>query len=121
MHFFGVDDKLPLLVAAVMGLQHAFAMVGGLITPPYVVAKFAVDGFPFADLDMQQYAISSALICSGIFTIMNVVQVPIPLTETLLGRKIVVGTGVLSVMGTSFTFLPIFEIAIAQMKAVRTT
>jgi uracil-xanthine permease len=117
MHFFGVNDKLPLLVAAVMGLQHAFAMVGGLITPPYVVAKFAVDGFPFADLDMQQYAISSALICSGIFTIMNVVQVPIPLTETLLGRKIVVGTGVLSVMGTSFTFLPIFEIAIAQMKA----
>ena len=28
-----------------------------------------------------------------------------------------VGSGVLSVMGTSFTFLPIFEIGIAQMKA----
>ena len=26
------------------------------------------------------------------------------------------GSGVLSVMGTSFTFLPVFEIAIQQMK-----
>lgn len=117
MTFFSPDEALPLLVSALMGLQHAFAMVGGLITPPYVVARFAVDGFPFADVDLQQYAISSALICSGIFTIFNVIQVPIPCTEALLGRKIVIGTGVLSVMGTSFTFLPIFEIAIAQMKA----
>lgn len=31
MPFFGVEEKLPLLVAAVMGLQHAFAMVGGLV------------------------------------------------------------------------------------------
>jgi len=31
MPFFGVQEKLPLLVAAVMGLQHAFAMVGGLV------------------------------------------------------------------------------------------
>jgi NCS2 family nucleobase:cation symporter-2 len=83
-----------------------------------VVAKFAVDGFPFADIDAQQYAISSALICSGLFTLLNVVQIPIPGTQALLGRQIVIGTGVLSVMGTSFTFLPIFEIAIAQMKAV---
>ena len=39
MRSFEVNEKLPLLVAAVMGLQHAFAMVGGLITPPFVVAK----------------------------------------------------------------------------------
>jgi NCS2 family nucleobase:cation symporter-2 len=82
------------------------------------VAKFAVDGFPFADIEAQQYAISSALICSGIFTILNIIQIPIPGTQALLGRQIMIGTGVLSVMGTSFTFLPIFEIAIAQMKAV---
>ena len=88
------------------------------ITPPYVVAKFAVDGFPFADIEAQQNAISSALICSGIFTILNIIQIPIPGTQALLGRQIMIGTGVLSVMGTSFTFLPIFEIAIAQMKAV---
>ncbi len=93
-----------------MGLQHAFAMVGGLITPPLVVFKFTVCGFPFCP-DLQQYAISAALITSGICTLINIAQFKIP------GTKFVIGSGILSVMGTSFTFLPIFEIAIRQMKA----
>lgn len=37
--FFGKDEKLPLLVAIVMGLQHALAMMGGLITPPTLIAN----------------------------------------------------------------------------------
>ncbi len=93
-----------------MGLQHAFAMVGGLITPPLVVTKFSICGFPFCT-DLQQYAISAALITSGICTIINILKIPIP------GTKYFIGSGVLSVMGTSFTFLPIFQIAIGQMKA----
>jgi xanthine/uracil permease len=117
MHFFGRDAVLPVLVAAVMGLQHAFAMVGGLITPGYVVMKFSVDEYPFEQVDLQQYAISSALIVSGLCTIMNVVQIPIPYSEHIFGKKIVIGTGVISVMGTSFSFLPIWEIAIGTMKA----
>jgi Xanthine/uracil permeases len=92
-----------------MGLQHAFAMVGGLITPPLVVFKFTVCGFPFCP-DLQQYAISAALITSGICSFINVTKIPIP------GTKYFIGSGLLSVMGTSFTFLPIFEIAIQQMK-----
>jgi uric acid-xanthine permease len=99
-----------------MGLQHAFAMVGGLITPPLVVFKFSVCGFPFCP-DLQQYAISSALIASGICSIMNVAKLPIPFTDKLFGRQFFLGSGVLSVMGTAFTFLPIFEIGITQMKA----
>ena len=39
MQFFARNERLPILMAAIMGLQHAFAMVGGLITPPYVVMK----------------------------------------------------------------------------------
>lgn len=93
-----------------MGLQHAFAMVGGLITPPLVVFKFTVCGFPFCPA-LQQYAISAALITSGICTLINVAKIPIP------GTKYFIGSGLLSVMGTSFTFLPIYEIAISQMKA----
>ena len=57
------DEKIPIFLALVMGLQHAFAMVGGLITPPLVVMKFAVCGFPFCP-DLQQYAISASLIAS---------------------------------------------------------
>lgn len=117
LNFFAKNEKLPVMLAVLMGLQHAFAMIGGLITPPYVVARFAIDGFPFEDVDLQQYAISAALITSGICTIFNVLQISIPFSEQLFGKKLVVGSGVLSVMGTSFTFLPVFEIGIAQMKA----
>jgi NCS2 family nucleobase:cation symporter-2 len=106
MQFFRKNDDLPILVALVMGLQHAFAMVGGLIVPPFVVMKFAVGG----DTDLQQYAIAASLILSGIFTILNCVQFNIP------GTKYVFGTGMLSVLGTSFGFLPIYENAIAQMR-----
>ena len=101
-------------MAALMGLQHAFAMVGGLITVPYVIMRFSVD---FGDTDLQQYAISASLICSGICSIIQVTKAPIPFTEQLFGRKLFIGSGVLSVMGTSFTFLPLFEIAIRQQKA----
>ena len=96
-----------------MGLQHAFAMVGGLVTPPLVVFKFSVC---FICQDLQQYAISAALITSGICSFMNIMKLPIPFSEPIFGRQLFVGSGVLSVMGTSFTFLPIYEIAIAQMK-----
>ena len=101
-----------------MGLQHAFAMVGGLITPPYVVFQFSVGAaFGLVDASYSQYAISAALITSGICTIINILQLPIPLSKKLFGRQLYIGSGVLSVMGTSFTFLPIFEVAIRQMRA----
>jgi len=95
-----------------MGLQHAFAMVGGLITPPLVVFKFTIS---FVNVALQQYAISAALITSGICTLINVAKFPIPGSDKIFGRKLYLGSGVLSVMGTSFTFLPIFELAIRQM------
>ena len=104
-----LDEPIPILLAAIMGLQHAFAMVGGLITPPLVVFKFSICGFPFCP-SLQAYAVSAALITSGICSIINIMKIPIP------GTKYFIGSGILSVMGTSFTFLPIFEIAINQMK-----
>lgn len=97
-----------------MGLQHAFSMVGGLITVPFVVFKFSVC---FGCVDLQQYAIAAALITSGICTILQVSKLPIPGSSKVFGRQMYLGSGVLSVMGTSFTFLPIYEIAIRQMKA----
>ena len=45
------------------------------------------------------------------------IQVPIPFSSLIFGSKKYIGSGVLSVMGTSFTFLPVFELAIGQMKA----
>ncbi len=113
MNFFEKDEKLPLVVGLLMGLQHCFAMVGGLITPPYVVFKFALG---FSDESYTQYAISATLITSAICTCITIYQNPVPFSERLFNRRIVLGTGILSVMGTSFTFLPIFESSIGQMK-----
>jgi NCS2 family nucleobase:cation symporter-2 len=71
----------------------------------------------FNDVAAQQYAISAALIVSGICTLVNITRFRLPFTSKLFGRQLYLGTGVLSVMGTSFTFLPIFEICIRQMVA----
>ena len=70
--------------------------------------KFSVG---FTDVKLQQYAIAASLILSGIFSIVNCLQFKIP------GTPYVLGTGVLSVLGTSFTFLPVFENGISAMKA----
>mmetsp|Transcript_33398 Transcript_33398/g.38875 ORF Transcript_33398/g.38875 Transcript_33398/m.38875 type:complete len:573 (+) Transcript_33398:94-1812(+) len=113
INFYGKDEAIPLFMSLIMGLQHAFAMVGGLITPPLVVFKFSIN---FGNVALQQYAISAALITSGICTIINIMKIPIPGSDKIFGRKLYIGSGVLSVMGTSFTFLPVFEIAIKQMK-----
>ena len=61
--FYAHDEPLPLLLCLVMGIQHAFAMVGGLITTPYVVFKFTIS---FVDVRLQQYAIVASLIASGV-------------------------------------------------------
>jgi hypothetical protein len=37
--FFALDDELPVLLAIVCGLQHALAMLAGLITPPILFAQ----------------------------------------------------------------------------------
>lgn len=101
-----------------MGLQHSFAMVGGLITPPLVIFRFTVCApvGPDACPELEQYAISAALIASGLCTFINVSKLAIPYSEKIFGRVMHLGAGVLSVMGTSFTFLPVFEISINQMK-----
>ncbi len=70
--------------------------------------KFSV---AFTDVKLQQYAIAASLILAGIFSIVNCLQFKIP------GTPYVLGTGVLSVLGTSFTFLPVFENGISAMKA----
>ncbi|CAM9171480.1 unnamed protein product [Ascophyllum nodosum] len=105
--FFAHDEPIAPFIAMVMGLQHSLAMVGGVITVPLLVAG----GFDANLGDEQtQYLISAALIISGLTSILQVSRVKIP----FIG--ITVGTGLVSVMGTSFTFLPVARDAISQMK-----
>jgi len=101
--FYGPNELLPVLLACVMGFQHSLSMVGGIITPPVLVGlSDTSEGKIY-----QQALVSSGLIMSGLCSILQVVRLKIPFT------KYFIGSGLLSVMGTSFTFLPIAQGAVA--------
>lgn len=94
--FYGKDEDLPLLLAAVMGLQHALAMVGGIITPPIIIATSA----NFSE-EVRAYLVSVALIVSAIASFIQILQIKIPFTPY------VIGSGLFSVMGITFAVLPV--------------
>jgi hypothetical protein len=58
--FYGIDDELPLVLALTSGLQHALAMLAGLIAPPIILASSLM-----LDSDTSAYLISASLIGSG--------------------------------------------------------
>ena len=97
------DAKIGLVLSMVMGLQHALAMVAGIATPPRLIANDAC--FPWQQdqklCDLKTYLINAAWFTSGLLTIIQVFR------AKLGGTGYYLGTGLISVMGTSFTFLPI--------------
>jgi NCS2 family nucleobase:cation symporter-2 len=111
--FLKKEEQLPLLVSLVMGLQHMLAMLGGIITPPKLITGDACFAWQKdqALCDNQQYLISCALMTSGLLTIIQVIRLKFCCNYTL-------GTGLISVMGTSFTFLPLArEIVTSEIKS----
>ena len=94
--FFGLHSDMPIFLGLILGFQHALAMLAGLVTPPIIISVAA--NFP---PEIQQYLISASLICSGLMTIMTVSKIPIPFT------KYFIGTGLLTVLGTSFATISV--------------
>lgn len=58
--FYPLDSELPILLALTCGLQHALAMLAGLITPPIIFAS-ALN----LDAETSSYMISASLIGCG--------------------------------------------------------
>ena len=58
--FYGLESEIPLLVAIICGLQHALAMLAGLIAPPIVFASALS-----LDSETSAYMISASLIASS--------------------------------------------------------
>ena len=58
--FYALDSELPIILAAASGLQHALAMLAGLITPPIIFAS-ALN----LDSETSAYMISASLIGCG--------------------------------------------------------
>lgn len=85
---YGLDDPIPLGTTILVAIQHVSAMVVGTITPPLILAgtlKFSAED--------TAYLVSIALLASALGTWLQCRQ------------RGPVGSGLLSVTGTSFAFL----------------
>ncbi|KAJ7815876.1 xanthine/uracil permease [Mycena olivaceomarginata] len=91
--FYALDAELPLVLAIASGLQHALAMLAGLITPPIIFASALS-----LDSATSAYMISASLIGCGILSL-------IQMSRMKLFRGYYLGTGLISVVGTSFSTL----------------
>lgn len=67
--FFGLNQKLPVFLALLLGLQHSLAMLAGIITPPIILASAA--NF---STDITQYLVSTSLIVSGLLSIIQITR-----------------------------------------------
>ncbi|KAG0292703.1 hypothetical protein BGZ98_002483 [Dissophora globulifera] len=106
--FFGLRTKLPILLAIVLGFQHALAMIAGVVTPVLIMSG-AGTGNMNLDQKTRSYMLSASLISSGILSLVQITRFKIWRTKYYLG------TGLLSVVGTSFNFVPTFSAMTTRM------
>jgi xanthine permease XanP len=96
---YGLDVRPPLKETLFVALQHVFAVFVGMITPPLLIA-----GALKLDSADTAYLVSMSLLVSGLATMLQ---------TSRLGP---IGSGLLSIQGTSFTFIaPIISVAGAAM------
>jgi len=101
--YLGKDDKLPLSLSLSFGLQHMLAMCVGIATSGGMLhANEACWSFRYDSklCENQSFLVSCSWLASGLLTILQVFRMKIK------GTPFSLGTGLVSVMGTSFTFLP---------------
>ena len=85
---YGIEDRPPFKEAFFAALQHLLAIFVAIITPPLIIA-----GALNLDLETTGFLVSMALFASGISTFIQCKRVgPI-------------GTGLLCIQGTSFSFI----------------
>lgn len=98
---YGLNDKPPVVESIFVALQHVLAIFVGIITPPLIICNALKLGVTDTNI-----VVSMSLFISGIATFIQI-------------RKIgPVGSGLLSIQGTSFGFLaPILAIGLASIEA----
>lgn len=106
--FFGLNDRMPVLLALLLGFQHALSMLAGVITPPIIIA--GQGGANLGD-DDAQYLVSTSLIVCGILSSIQITRFH------LYKSPYYIGTGLISVVGTSFAIIPVATGAFTQMYA----
>ena len=98
---YRLGDRPPLVEACLVGFQHVLAVFVGIVTPPLIIGGAL--GLDIADVSTL---VSMSLLISGIATFIQT-------------RRIgPVGSGLLSIQGTSFAFLtPIIAAGTAVLEA----
>jgi len=104
--FFSLEQPMPLFLSMLLGFQHALSMLAGIITPPIIIASAAHLG-----TELTQYLVSTSLIVSGLLSSVQITRFHIYRSPYF------VGTGLISVVGTSFAIIPVAEGAFAQFYA----
>jgi len=97
---------MPVVLSLLLGFQHSLAMLAGIITPPIIIASAA--NF---DTTTTQYLVSTSLIVCGILSAIQISRFHIYSTPYYFG------TGLISVVGTSFAIIPVATKALAQMQS----
>jgi xanthine/uracil permease len=69
--FFGLNDSMPVVLALLLGFQHALAMLAGLITPPIILSGAGGVNLP---VSQQQYLVSTSLIVCGILSAIQITR-----------------------------------------------
>ncbi|KAG0291121.1 hypothetical protein BGZ98_003138 [Dissophora globulifera] len=108
--FFGLKDRLPLVLAIIMGFQHSLAMIAGVVTPAIIMSGSGINGLNLNTADRTQM-LSTSLITSGLLSLVQITRFRVGKTPYFLG------TGLLSVVGTSFIYLPVLQTSVANMYA----
>ncbi|KAJ5661489.1 uncharacterized protein N7477_009105 [Penicillium maclennaniae] len=104
--FFGLEDSVPVCLALILGLQHALAMLAGVISPPIILSGTLGANF---GSEYSQYLVSTSLVVCGILSAVQMCRFHVR------GTKYFIGTGLLSVVGTSFSTITVAEGAFSQM------
>ncbi|CAN6642600.1 hypothetical protein TRVA0_019S01376 [Trichomonascus vanleenenianus] len=102
--YFGLNSNMPVALGVILGLQHSLAMLAGVVAPPIIVGNVA--NLETADI---QYLVSNSLILSGLLSLIQIVRFHIYKTPFYLG------TGLISVVGTSFATISVVTGAFPQM------
>ena len=95
---YKLDDKPPVLSSTFVGFQHLLAIIGGILTAPFLIAL----GMGL-NAEESAYVISSALVVSGFATLIQI------------NRMGMLGAGLLSIQGTSFAFIGIMIFAYQKL------
>ncbi|KAG9517135.1 putative purine permease, partial [Aureobasidium melanogenum] len=95
--FYGLNDRVPILLTLILGFQHALTMIGSIVSPPLALAGGAF----YLSSAETSYMVSAAFITTGVATAIQVTRFHIK------GTPFYIGTGLLSVVGPTFDIIAI--------------